>query len=267
MEILLLTEDREAEFGPRIAALEHGITYPLGEDRFEIRHGSDYFAFFRRLGELAYFVALDGPALVGVLAAVLRRLPSSTGWTRVWYLCDWKVFPSAPRGTGKALLDTFVRFLELRGRPRAAYAISMNSASGDNRLARAMRRWPAPAPAIAGKLELYSLTAEAMRHAAPLLATRGPLRYLSLAGIKDIVLASTGKPLQLLHVQHDEPDDEQAAGQAEPLDGATHMFCLLESDVRIPELRRSRILPSATATVFVRFPLDIDFASIRTRDI
>ena len=264
MEILHLSEGRRAEFGPRIAALEHGITYPLGDDRFEIRHGVDYFAFFRRLGELAYFVAREGESIVGVLAAVLRRLPSSTGWTRAWYLCDWKVFRGAPRGTGQALLEAFERFLERAGGPRAAYAISMNSASGDNRLARAMRRWRSPAPGIAGRLELYSLSAETMRQVSPLLATRGASRYLSLAGIKDIVLASTGKPLPLLHVQH---DDEQATGEAAPVDGATHMFCLLDSDVRIAELRRSRISPSATATVFVRFPMDVDLRCVRTSDI
>ena len=32
-------------FQSQIAGLEKGTSYPLGEDRFEIDHGEDYFAF------------------------------------------------------------------------------------------------------------------------------------------------------------------------------------------------------------------------------
>lgn len=256
--------ERFSEFAPRIAALERGIRYPLGADRFEIRHGQDYFAFFRRLGELEYFVALEGETIVGVLAAVLRTLPSACGTKPVWYLCDLKAFPGAQRGVARELFAAFDRMLAETDRPRDTYAVSMNGAGGENRLARVMNRWFSSPPTIAGKLELYSLPADEMRRVAPLLETHGPIRYRSLAGIKDIVLESTGQPMPLLHVQH---GALRGDGSSETMDGAVHMFCLLETDVRNLELRRSRISPSATATLFVRFPTDIDFRCVRTSDI
>ena len=45
----LRAEDRPA-YQDRVAALERLASYPLGDDRFELDHGPDYFAFFDRLG-------------------------------------------------------------------------------------------------------------------------------------------------------------------------------------------------------------------------
>lgn len=77
--------------GEAIGALERGITYPLGEDRFAIDHGSDYFAFFDRLGETTTFVALDGDAVVGCATGVLRDIDRAGRRSQAWYCCDLKV--------------------------------------------------------------------------------------------------------------------------------------------------------------------------------
>ena len=90
IRVLELAGDTFARFQDSIRALEQGMTYPLGDDRFTIDHGQDYFAFFRRLGDLAYFVALDNNHVVAVCAAVMRRLPRFAGAVaeNAWYVCD-----------------------------------------------------------------------------------------------------------------------------------------------------------------------------------
>lgn len=55
----VLPEER-ARFQPSIAVLEKVAAYPLGNDFFQIDHGVDYFAFFDRLGQVNYYVVLDG---------------------------------------------------------------------------------------------------------------------------------------------------------------------------------------------------------------
>ena len=59
------------------------VTYPYGDQFFKIDHGKDYFAFFERLGKLYYYVLVDKHRVAGVVAAVLRHIPSHT-----WYKKD-----------------------------------------------------------------------------------------------------------------------------------------------------------------------------------
>lgn len=75
-----------------MAALEECTTYPLGKllirqfhfqpgdsETFAINHGKDYFAFFKRMGEVEYAIAKDKKTdqVVGVGAGVLRKVPLS----------------------------------------------------------------------------------------------------------------------------------------------------------------------------------------------
>ena len=76
-----LSGDDFAAYQAAVCALEHGVTSPLGHDRFAIDHGSDYFAFFRRLGGLAYFVALDALRGPGI-SELLGRLPGARRFVR-----------------------------------------------------------------------------------------------------------------------------------------------------------------------------------------
>lgn len=250
----------QAEIGPRIAAMERSIDYPLGTDRFRIDHGTDYFAFFRRLGDLTYLVAQDGPHLLGVLAMVRCRFPAGA-----WYACDLKVQPGA-RGQllGRRLAHTFAaRHVTAHTR---GYAISMNPALQPNRVVALLRRFQLgiePGP----QLLLFSLDAPAMHRVAPLLTRRhGRLSYLSLCGVKDIVLHSTGRPMDLLHAQFGPRADHHGA-RGEPSPGATHMFCMPESDALVAELRNLGIAPAADATVVHRGMPDQDWSFILTSDI
>lgn len=224
-----------------IAALESGTSYPLGADRFELDHGEDYFAFFDRLGEVIYDVALDGDKVVAISARVLRTKPFAC-----WYLCDLKVHPAY---RGRRITTRLARhaFLPAYARAGRGYGISMNDAgAADNRVARLVRRLPI-VPFRVTELELFSFDADGMTAARPIVERhRGPTSFLSLAGRKDIVLESTGAPMPLLHVQFG-PCAE--SGRPEVAPGHVHMLCAPEGDDLSQALHDSGARPSATATI------------------
>jgi hypothetical protein len=249
-----------------VAALEAEAWYPLGPDRFRIDHGADYFAFFRRLGALRYYaVEVDG-AVVAVGAGVLRRVPVRPGRPprRAWYLCDLKVRPDH-RGShlplrllGRAFPLNYLRC------PRG-YAISMDPADGPNRVVRLLQRFRWARASLGATLELFSLDADAIARARPTIeAERGPISFLSLAGVKEIVLESTGRPMPLRHVQHG-PCAE--AGAPEPEPGAVHMLCAPRGDALSQRLRALGHAPSATASVLHHRMAAADWRFVLTSDI
>ncbi|RKU11483.1 hypothetical protein C6503_18545 [Candidatus Poribacteria bacterium] len=254
-------------FQSRIADLEKGTSYPLGEDRFEIDHGADYFAFFTRLGQLRYYVALDGERVVAVAAAILRRVPPANREKpkTVWYLCDLKVHPEY---RGRYLpVSIFVHaFPKLYPRCPRGYAISMDADSErPNRVALMLKRFPLAPMSIAARLGIISLDAKQMQEVAPVLREHfGCVSYLSLIGKKDIILQSTGAPMPLLHVQFG-PCAER--GFTEPLEDYVHMFCVSIDHPLLEVLRHQRIYPSATATVVQHRMEKWDWEFILTSDI
>lgn len=256
-----ITPKLRAEFGPRIAELEKSASYPLGNDRFRIDHGADYFAFFDRLGDLHYYTAVVGDRVVAVGAGIVRSRPE-----RMWYLCDLKVHPDF-RGRHLPLRMLSHAFLPNYLRCRRGYAISMNTTRPDgtpapNRIAKMLGRFRWAPIAKGPLLWVYSLGAEAMRSAAPVLERRrGPLSYLSLGGVKDLVLESTGAPMPLLHVQF---GPCAAPGAPEPKDGHTHMFCVPDGDPLAAELD---VRPDASATIVHHRLPDLDWSFVLTSDV
>lgn len=253
-----------------VGALEHGVTYPLGSDRFTIDHGADYFAFFRRLGELSYFVALDGARVVAVCAAVLRHLPRAPGAApeATWYLGDLKVHPDYR--TQRIPWRMFLHgFPGKYARCQRGYAISMNPGDGSpNPVVRLATHFHLAPASVATTLGLYSLSAEAMREVAPLLEReRGPLGYLSLGGVKDIVLESTHAPMALLHVQFGPARQQHGAVHGAPVADHVHMFCLPAGDPLEDALRTRGITAGAAASVIHHRMAGWDWRFVLTSDI
>ena len=254
-------------FQSRIADLEEGTSYPLGEDRFEIDHGEDYFAFFTRLGQLHYYVVLDGERVVAVAAAILRRVPPASREKpkTVWYLCDLKVHPEY-RGRYIPVSIFAHAFPKLYPRCARGYAISMDANSErPNRVALMLKRFRLAPMSIATQLGVISLDVKQMRAVEPVLREHfGNISYLSLGGKKDIILQSTRAPMPLLHVQFG-PCAER--GVSNPLEGYIHMFCVSMDHPLLEVLKHQAIYPSATATVVHHRMEKWDWGFILTSDI
>jgi len=262
----VLPEER-TYFQPGIAALEKVAAYPLGNDFFQIDHGVDYFAFFDRLGQVNYYVVLDGDRVAAVEAWVLRQVPDHQGEVPrlAWYLCDLKVHPDYQR---QLLSLRLLRYAIASNRETCdrGYAISMNP--GDdrpNRLVQVFHRFSPIWFCQSTTLGIYSLDAVLMKALEPLLINyRGPISYLSLKGIKDLHLHSNGQVLPLLHVQWGNPTQ---ATTTDPLPGYTHMFCVPENDNLAMILTQQGMQPGAIASVISHGMANNDWRFILTSDI
>lgn len=255
-----------SHFQSGIIAIEKIVNYPLGNDFFQIDHGDDYFSFFDRLGEVNYYLALDGDRVAAVGAGVLRHVPDQlAGETRsAWYLCDLKVHPDYQR---QHLSLRILRYALQGNQQRCdrGYIISMNPDGTENQLVKVLQRF-APVPFVAStQLNLYSLTAEQIEAIAPLLTQhRGTFSYQSLKGIKDLRLQSNGQVLPLLHVQW---GATATSGIPSPLPGYAHMFCTPADDALAQALSNRSLLPTATATVVSHNMNENDWCFILTSDI
>lgn len=251
----------------RIAALESLATYPIGEDFFQLNHGDDYFAFFDRLGEVDYFVVCEGERVVGVCCGILRRVPDRLGGPlrRAWYACDLKVHPDYRgrripiRIANRAFLLDYLRC------PRG-YAITMNPVGGPqaNRVLKIADHWWNPT-ATPAQLLIYSVDAEAMGRLRPgIERERGPVSFLSLGGVKDVVLQSTGQPMPLLHVQWGALG---AGNLQEPQADHVHMFCAPEGGALAQVLAEAGVEAFATATVLSHRMSRCDWSFVLTSEI
>jgi hypothetical protein len=265
-------------FQPGIVAIEQAATYPLGNDFFQLDHGSDYFAFFDRLGEVNYYVVLDGDSadrVAAVGAGVLRQIPYYQGEVvrPAWYLCDLKVHPDYQHQHLSLRLLRYALDSDML-RCARGYTISMNPGvskaslqenRSPNRLVRILERFAPIKFRCTTTLGIYSLNAEDMHVLTPLLVEhRGTISYLSLQGVKDLRLQSTKQILPLLHVQWGATPNK---GISEPLPGYVHMFCVPENDDLALALASRSIYPTASASVVSHGMDESDWRFILTSDI
>lgn len=267
IKFLCIAFEERPHFQPGIVAIEQVATYPLGDDFFQIDHGTDYFAFFDRLGEVNYYTALDSQRVAAVGAGVLREIPyrQSDATRPAWYLCDLKVHPDY-QGRHLSLRILSHAICQNIRRCTHGYTISMNPGDGSpNRYVRVLERLSLVKFSCTVTLGIYSLDAATMRATEPLLVKhRGKISYLSLLGVKDLRLQSTGQTLPLLHVQWGATAHH---GISEPIPGYTHMFCVPANDELALWLAKEEIYPNATASVVSHGMDDSDWRFILTSDI
>lgn len=267
MGLVRVSDKNREEFLAQIVRLESEAEYPLGNDYFKIDHGGDYFKFFNRLGDVHYYTWVDGGHVAAVGAGILRKVPLKRNQlARVWYLSDLKVRKDF-RGQKIPLRMLTRAFLPNYFRCQRGYAISMNS-SGEqkNRVARLLEhfRW-VPIKEVT-KLLIWSLSQSQMKRVEHIVQKyRGPVTYLSLRGVKDIVLRSTNEPMPLVHVQFGPLADPSSLREAEV--GAVHMFCSPENDPLTREILASGFAPSSTASVIAHRMKESDWTWVLTSDI
>lgn len=275
VRFLRVTPAERLPFGSRLAALEKLATYPLGADSFQLDHGPDYFAFLDRLGEeVDYRVALEGDELVAVGAGILRNVPLRAGGStvRAWYGADLKVHPQhRGRRIPLRLLARAFPWNYLRC-PRG-YGISMDPGDGRaNPVVRLLGRWRWSPFRCATTLGLWSLDRDQARAALPIVeARRGRLRWRSLAGVKDLVLTSTGARLPLLHLEWvtgaAPGARDPSTTVAEPQADHTHMLCAPRDDPLAVDLQARGLAPSARASVIAHGLQGCDWRFVLTSEI
>lgn len=266
MGLIRVTSDNWNRFKLDIDKIEAGAEYPLGTDFFHIDHGSNYFSFFERLGDLHYYAWLEKGKAVAVAAGIIRTLVIDDAKTRSWYLCDLKVHPDY---RGKHIpLRLLTRALPLNYlRCPRGYAISMDPSNGStNRTVKLLEQFHWIRFGSAAKLLIWSLNFQDMAKVIPVLERhRGPTSFLSLRGTKDIVLKSTGQAMNLLHAQF---GPAAVAGSANREEGAVHMFCAPAQDPLAVEIINSlNITPSASAIIVSHRMEGHDWRWVLTSDI
>lgn len=263
--IFKIASTERALWAAEIAKLEAGARYPLGADHFRLDHGKDYFAFFDRLGDVAYYVAVTDGEVVAVGCGMLRTLPFTLGVQPAWYIGDLKVRPDH-RGQHIPLRMMAAAFAPEYARCPRGYGISMNPARGDNRVVRLIARFPIAPMRLAATLDIFSLDGPQARAAMPAIAHhRGSTHFLSLSGIKEIVLESSGCTLPLLHAQFGPLADP--AAHHRPTDGATHMLCAPRGDALALALAEQGFQATASASVIALRMGDYDWRNILTSEI
>jgi hypothetical protein len=97
MIIKNLTKESEfKEYSDVLIKFETQFTYPLGDKKFHISHGNknnDYFYFFKKLGEVNYFIIEEKHKVIGVGAAILKTVIDQEEKYKYWYLADFKIMP------------------------------------------------------------------------------------------------------------------------------------------------------------------------------
>jgi hypothetical protein len=102
------------------------------------------------------------------------------------------------------------------------------------------------------------------RVAPDVVAALGPVTFFDPHGTKDIVLASTGLPMPLLHVQH---GPLTRGGPSSPRPGSVHMLSLPEGHELSLRLTSLGIASGATASVLQVGMDDFDWSWVLTSDI
>ena len=249
IEVKELSEDEYDTFRPRISDFQTRFTFPINHQHFYFDNGDDYFSWFRTMGQLHYFVALDGEEVVAVAAQITRQLVNSAGEKTepFWYLCDLKVHPDY-RGLGIPEKIFTNRFPHHYFRCPRGYAVTIDPIDqSENAIVRMLQNFPMIPFSVATKLGVIMLDTELMEEVDPILRRhRGPISYSSAAGIRDIVPESGGEPLPVLHAQF---GPCAQPGYKDPVDAHAHMFCAPLDDALIKDLAIRGIRPVTTITV------------------
>lgn len=261
MQISKLDPQQNSPWNDRLIQLEASISYPLGDDRFHLDHGSDYFAFFRRLGVVHCYLAHHDERILGLGQGILRSMPDGK---RAWYLCDLKVIPEA-RGH-KLTYRLFRRaFFWNYLKCSRGYAITMDPPQGENPIVRLSEHLPFTPLQVAARLAFFSLSYSEMQAVRPHLEShRGPVSFLSHRGRKDLIMQSTGKAMPLWHAQWGAFAERE---KLEPVEGGTHMFTVPMTDPLFEELLSRGLRPSAHAHVLAHRMKHTNWAFVLSSDI
>lgn len=260
MKAFSVTRENSHLYQRKLNSFEAQFTYPLGNDKFRIDHGNDYFKFFERLGKWKLVGIENDSEIIATGLGVLREMDGE----KVWYLADLKVSPGYRyQGISRQLIqNNFVSFQKLCNR---FFAIAMNNELGGNNIDKLLSRIDYVHFEVAGFIEFFTLTFDevnALRY--EMVECLGAISFLSLEGIKDIFLESANKRMPLLHIQH---GNEVQKGLLFPKKGSSHMVCGIRKGKLSQTMQRNGICSMAEATIYCSNLPDINLNSILSSEI
>lgn len=272
-----INKDHLQSYNPNLKLFEQKMSqkYPLGNDSFSIDHGEDYFAFFKRLGEVQYMIIQNSSELiVGTACSILRTYPTPNQDNKqgesiaFWYLCDLKI-DKDHRGkklTSKLFMQMLSKFMS---KSYHGYLISMDPASKQIvHIMNGIEKF-LPNKLCTKTLWIYSVTVNTMiKIESYFVNAFNHISYLSLIGMKDLILTSTNKPIQLYHLQHGTFAATNNTKQLLELpDNATIMFCFPDNSPLQTIVQEFDIKTDISATI-ISLSMDFfDWHDILTSDI
>jgi hypothetical protein len=268
MKIFELNPHNKGNISILMNKLDKNIYYPLGEDQFQISHGKNYFSFFERMGEIQSVLYGEEKDIEGIFTIVKRKING----TYINYMCDLKKKNDSKRNVMISMAKYF--FNNLYKSNEKYYAIHMNKkGQKDNMIVKLLSSYINKYSKEVKEefvtntdiLNLYTLSySELLKYRKDIEKLKGG--YISinnLMGIKDIILKSTNKPMELLHLEF----KKEKQPISEDYKSYTFMFCtLLNSD--LDKLLHINNIPlNSTATISNFGMKDFDFEFINTGEI
>lgn len=221
-------------------------TYPLGEDAFTINHGDNYFAFFRRLGNVSFFLINNANSIVGTACAIERNLAGN----KFWYLCDLKISPQH-RGKNLSFYLFLHMFYKFFMKTKQGYLISMDPNS--NQIVKIFNKIKNffGLDIRFSKILIYNMDKKSLAGIEKYLQNIfGELSYLSISGKKDLILSSTQRAIPLYHLQHGVFSDKKNSVPYKNLpENAMIMFCVEATNPVVLNLQKLNITTNISATI------------------
>ncbi len=246
----MIHEIEQEKYNAKLNEFEKNFSYPLGNDRFTISHGKNYFQFFNNLGQAFHVLALHDDRIVASVAIVQRKLIRNEFEEIAYYLCDLKIL-NAYRG--KNIIQEFIKFarqFNVMLPTDKCYSVSMDSGNHNvNRLSKITSRMQDLNLELGGRLLIYLIDQKTLKTIETNLNQHfGSYEFKSLKGVKDLILQSTGQALNFVHLF---PKKIQEDPFQPPFDikTASYMFCLPEGSCLVEELHRKEVEHFATASI------------------
>jgi len=217
-----IKEKNQHKWNNKVTVFESQLKhmYPLNDDKFSIDHGPNYFSFFNRLGSVYYYTIINNKVVKGTCAMILRNINKQ----KVWYMCDLKINEEY---RNRYLLSRLVAYnlFNWYCKSNKMYGICMNPCQ---KLTGIVNKFRFFGFKTSGNLIIYMVDYNIMMSLHRILEQyQGSISYLSLLGIKDLVLQSTNKPMKLLHLQHGKAYNRFHLSY--PVKNYKYMFCLHET--------------------------------------
>lgn len=288
-------------FQSELLEFEKEFLYPLNEnENFYISHGKNYAAFFERMGESRYLIAFDQNQVIGMISVVKKKIFFGGKYYSFFYLADLKIRKSY---RGQELSHQLYWKL-VKAIPTHRYAwkwsfcyfVGMIGEKGD--VSHSFRNSvPTKLVRSLGYLKIYFVKLEKLALIKKSFVTKespsstvlnlsslsnnahSSSEYMSLRGVKDLILESTTQPISICHLNLHDLSDAQVWEQLTTI-GQTNLqesyeqCCFAIDECRINlihQLERNHIIAKSHAHVlgFSLFPhlMRYSFLTLNTDEI